>query len=85
MEAVDLSNCITGHYRALHKPKKWYQCVFYHFLDITVENAFILQELMAKRKNMKPLTRKAFLEMLILELTEIGPQDLAPVSSVPPQ
>ncbi|XP_039530913.1 piggyBac transposable element-derived protein 4-like isoform X1 [Pimephales promelas] len=85
MEAVDLSNCITGHYRVLHKPKKWYQCVFYHFLDITVENAFILQELMAKRKNMKPLTRKAFLEMLILELTEIGPQDLAPVSSVPPQ
>ncbi|XP_056092191.1 piggyBac transposable element-derived protein 4-like isoform X2 [Rhinichthys klamathensis goyatoka] len=72
MEAVDLSNCVTGHYRALHKPKKWYQCVFYHFLDITVENAFIMQELMAKRKNMMPLTRKAFLETLILELTEIG-------------
>ncbi|XP_051761736.1 piggyBac transposable element-derived protein 4-like isoform X2 [Ctenopharyngodon idella] len=83
MEAVDPPNCITGHYRALHKPKKWYQCVFYHFLDITVENAFIMQELMAKRKDMKPLTRKAFLEVLILELTEMGPQDSAPVSSAP--
>ncbi|XP_067298892.1 piggyBac transposable element-derived protein 4-like isoform X2 [Pseudorasbora parva] len=73
MEAVDPSNSITGHYRALHKPEKWYQCVFYHFLDITVENAFIMQELMAKRKYMKPLTRKAFLEVLILELTEMSP------------
>ncbi|XP_067259791.1 piggyBac transposable element-derived protein 4-like isoform X1 [Chanodichthys erythropterus] len=83
MEAVDLSNCITGHYRALHKPKKWYHCVFYHFLDITIENAFIIQELMAKRKNMKPLTRKAFLEVLILELADMGPKDSAPVSSAP--
>ncbi|XP_042577198.1 piggyBac transposable element-derived protein 4-like isoform X3 [Cyprinus carpio] len=75
MEVVDLSDRITGHYRALLKPRKWYQCVFYHFLDIIVENAFIMQELMAKGKNKKPLTRKAFLEMLILELTELCPQD----------
>ncbi|XP_048053355.1 piggyBac transposable element-derived protein 4-like isoform X2 [Megalobrama amblycephala] len=83
MEAVDPPNCITGHYRALHKPKKWYQCIFYHFLDITVENAFIMQKLMAKGKNKKPLTRKTFLEVLILELAELGPQDSAPVSSAP--
>lgn len=75
IEVVDLSDRITGHYRALLKPRKWYQCVFYHFLDIIVENAFIMQELMAKGKNKKPLTRKAFLEMLILELTELCPQD----------
>ncbi|KAK7166547.1 hypothetical protein R3I93_006338 [Phoxinus phoxinus] len=84
MEAVDPSNCITGHYRALHKPKKWYQCVFNHFLDITVENAFIMQELMAERKNKRPMTRKAFLEVLILELAEISPQDSAPVFSARP-
>lgn len=75
MEAVDSSNHITGHYRTLHKPRKWYQRVFYHFLDIVLENAFIMQELMAKAKNKKPLTRKGFLEALILELTEISPQD----------
>ncbi|XP_067298047.1 piggyBac transposable element-derived protein 4-like isoform X3 [Pseudorasbora parva] len=81
MEAVDPSNSITGHFRALHKPKKWYQCVFYHFLDITVENAFIMQKLIAQGKNWKPLTRKAFLEALILELAEISPQDSSPFSS----
>ncbi|XP_016103244.1 piggyBac transposable element-derived protein 4-like isoform X2 [Sinocyclocheilus grahami] len=74
MEVVDSSDRITGHYRALLKPGKWYQCVFYHFLDIIVENAFIMQELMAKGKNKKLLTRKAFLEALILELTEMCPQ-----------
>ncbi len=83
MEVVDSSNHITGHYRALHKPRKWYQRVFYHFLDIVVENAFIMQELMAEAKKKKPLTRKGFLEALLLELTEISPQDWAPVPSTP--
>lgn len=75
MEVVDSSNHITGRYGALHKPRKWYQRVFYHLLDIVVENAFIMQELMAKAKNKKPLTRNEFLEALLLELTEISPQD----------
>ncbi|XP_052401290.1 piggyBac transposable element-derived protein 4-like [Carassius gibelio] len=50
---VKPSNFITGHFRVLHKPKKWYQCVFYHLLDIAVENAFSLHELVAERKKQK--------------------------------
>lgn len=53
--------------------------MFYHFLDITVENAFIMQELMTK----KPLTRKAFLKALILDLTEIDSLDSAAVPLAP--
>ncbi|XP_056304129.1 piggyBac transposable element-derived protein 4-like [Danio aesculapii] len=79
MEAVDSSDCVTEHFRAIHKPKKWYQCMFYHFLDITVENAFIMQELVTKGNGKKPLTRKAFLQALILELTEIDTLDSAAV------
>nr|XP_055061722.1 piggyBac transposable element-derived protein 4-like [Misgurnus anguillicaudatus]XP_055061723.1 piggyBac transposable element-derived protein 4-like [Misgurnus anguillicaudatus]XP_055061724.1 piggyBac transposable element-derived protein 4-like [Misgurnus anguillicaudatus]XP_055061725.1 piggyBac transposable element-derived protein 4-like [Misgurnus anguillicaudatus] len=74
MSAVDPSNRITAHYRTLNKPKKWYQCFFYHFLDIAINNAFILQELIAKERNTKALTRREFLETLIEELTEIGSQ-----------
>lgn len=80
---VEPSNFITGHYRVLHKPKKWYQCVFYHLLDIAVENAFILHELVAQRKKQKALTRKSFLETLVLELTEMDAEnrsECAPVS-----
>ncbi|XP_068077127.2 piggyBac transposable element-derived protein 4 isoform X4 [Danio rerio] len=79
MEAVDSSDCITEHFRAIHKPKKWYQCMFYHFLDIAVENAFIMQELVTKGNGKKPLTRKAFLQALILELTDIDSLDSAAV------
>ncbi|XP_056092195.1 piggyBac transposable element-derived protein 4-like isoform X2 [Rhinichthys klamathensis goyatoka] len=89
VRTVDPSSSVTGHYRVLHKPKKWYQCVFYHLLDIAVENAFILYELVAKRKKQKALTRKAFLEKLVLELTEMDDEDRsgsapAPSSSSPP-
>lgn len=84
MRTVDPTNRITAHYRMLHKPKKWYQCFFYHFLDIAVENAFILHQLMTKERNQNVLTRKAFLETLVEELTEIGSRTyLAPVSSSP--
>ncbi|XP_039530915.1 piggyBac transposable element-derived protein 4-like [Pimephales promelas] len=71
VRTVDPSIFVTGHYRVLHKPKKWYQCVFYHLLDIAVENAFILYVLVSKRKKQKALTRIAFLEKLVLELTEM--------------
>lgn len=87
MGTVDPSSFITGHYRVLHKPKKWYQCVFYHLLDIIVENAFILHELVAERKKQKALTRKEFLEKLVLELAEMDDDsgsDSAPVSSAQP-
>lgn len=68
MEALDPSNCITGHFRLMHKPREWYQSVFYHALDIAIENAFILQEMTTKAKNKRASTRRAFLEMLILKL-----------------
>lgn len=81
---MDPSSRITAHYRMLHKPQKWYQCFFYHFLDIAVENAFILHQLVTKERNQNVLTRKAFLETLVEELTEIGSGTyFAPVSSSP--
>nr|XP_055061721.1 piggyBac transposable element-derived protein 5-like isoform X4 [Misgurnus anguillicaudatus] len=83
MEAMDPSNCVTRHLRLIHKPRKWYQSVFYHFLDIAVENAFILQELTAKAKNHRAMTRQAFLEMLILKLTA-GVHIPSPASSSSP-
>lgn len=79
---MEPSNFITGHYRVLHKPKKWYQCVFYHLLDIAVDNAFILHKLVAKRKKQKALTRKTFLEMLVLELIEMDGENRFEAASV---
>ncbi|KAL0204037.1 hypothetical protein M9458_002055, partial [Cirrhinus mrigala] len=52
-----------------------------------IKNAFILHELVAETNKQKALTRKAFLETLVLELTEMDPEnrsESAPVSLAAP-
>ncbi|XP_062273858.1 piggyBac transposable element-derived protein 4-like [Scomber scombrus] len=83
MGGVDLSDAMIGYYNTLHKTRKWYKKMFYHFLDIAIVNAFILHQELAKERQRVPITQKEFREALVLELKAAGSPSTAPRQAPP--
>ncbi|XP_051511237.1 piggyBac transposable element-derived protein 4-like isoform X1 [Myxocyprinus asiaticus] len=72
MGDLDLSDALMEYYNVVHKTKKWYKNYFFHFLEIAVENSYILHQQMAKVQNKTPLSQKVFRETLVSELEHVG-------------
>lgn len=54
MGGVDLMDSFLGRYRIKVKSRKWYMRIFYHLLDLSVINSWILYKKVSAEKNTNP-------------------------------
>lgn len=55
MGGVDLVDSFIGRYRIKMKSKKWYMRIFYHLLDVTIINSWLLYKRVLENKKEKPV------------------------------
>ncbi|XP_014829981.1 PREDICTED: piggyBac transposable element-derived protein 4-like isoform X1 [Poecilia mexicana] len=70
MGGVDLSNALLQDYSVRNKTMKWYKTFFYHFIDISVVNSFILFKMLAIKRGEIPISQRHFREKLMEELIQ---------------
>ncbi|CAK1591763.1 unnamed protein product [Parnassius mnemosyne] len=54
MGGVDLMDSFLGRYHIKVKSRKWYMRIFYHLLDLSVINSWILYKKVSAKKNLNP-------------------------------
>lgn len=79
MGGVDLLDSNLGRVKILRRSKKWYFRVFYHLLDLTVANSWILYKRVHQQKGIagKCLTQAKFRSILAATLCSIGQTKIA--------
>jgi len=66
MGGVDLMDSMIGRYRIIMRSKKWYIKIFYHLVDMSMVNAWIL----FKRVTGTAMELAQFREQLAVELCQ---------------
>jgi hypothetical protein len=73
MGGVDLLDSHIGRYKIKIKSRKWYMRIFYHLLDMTVVNSWILYKRVCKAKDIAPkFTLAGWRKDLAYTLCKIG-------------
>jgi hypothetical protein len=74
MGNVDLLDSNIGRFHSRMKSRKWYFHLFYHLLDISVVNAWVLNRYVSAGNNAKTMSQKKFRLELAQSLCQIGPK-----------
>lgn len=73
MGGVDKINSIIGRYKIRMKTKKWYMRLFYHLLDVTICNSWLLYiRVHRERGETEPMALAEFRESVALTMCKLG-------------
>ena len=75
MGGVDVSDQYIGYYNLIHKTRKYWKTLFYHFLDIMVTNSFILFKHHLDPELQESFTLKKYREILAIELCGVTEEE----------
>ena len=68
MGGVDLSDQLIGYHRILRQTKKYWKTLFYHLLEISLTNAFILHKWLIMMKGGSAPTNRSFRDQVVLAI-----------------
>ena len=82
MGGVDLSDQLIKYYQVVHKTRKWWKTLFFHFIDVATVNSFIIY-----KANGGELSQKFFRKRLTRELVQsnLQPEIISPRVCLPPR
>jgi hypothetical protein len=71
MGGVDKSDQLISYHRVLRQCKRYWKTLWYHLLEISATNAFILQKWLLLERNVKKIpTMTAFLDEVVLDIVK---------------
>lgn len=70
MGGMDLSDALIQYYTIRGTTMKWYKTSFYHFIDISLVNSFIVFKMLDTGRAGAPLSQRQCREVFMKELTD---------------
>lgn len=75
MGGVDLLDSLMGRHKIIMKSRKWYMRIFYHLVDLTVVNLWLLYKRVLRAKGIKDsniLNQAKFRAEVACSLSKVG-------------
>uniref|UniRef100_A0A3P8YM63 PiggyBac transposable element-derived protein domain-containing protein n=1 Tax=Esox lucius TaxID=8010 RepID=A0A3P8YM63_ESOLU len=73
-----VSDQLIQYFSVQQKMMRWYQRLFYHFVDIATTNSFLIHRELRKESGNEPMTHQAYIETLTAQLCGVPLSEEAP-------
>ena len=81
MGGVDTSDQLIGYHRIVRQTKRYWKTLFYHLLDVSMTNAFVLRKCLLMEEGINLPTESKFRDTVILAIIKAYSAPNAPLST----